>query len=719
MESSEMFKPSKIESKAVNRWSTNSIYEKVKESRKGGRNYYLIRYPNIIDNDVKLTDVYRNILNDVWARFQSMRNYNVKSSIGLDPLNYYLEDRILKKNLIEGVDELTAKDIDAEELTDQIDTLEKRNKNDFTNYGLWFLDEDLYSTNKKEFLDSIWWTFKEIFKDDLVEERNEPLLWCPECGMPISGAEIDHEKDVVEKAIIKVPIHKEKRRYFLTEATNSWTIPSSPCLIVNPYAKYSVVKYRQYGRLEQSVVLDEKVEEIMEKGNVEKYEVTKTVPGSKLEDRKYYYPLMNKVPYHKKLEGEHVHKIISSDRIDPKGTGIFFFTPAHDKKHWKIAVEKDIDTYTPIEFTGKYDSDLRKTKYSGFPATNSDSMILNDLESQDNIFFRVVEDEKVKICSYCSNRLLWMPGQEFFFNSSEFEDDIKRELDGIHWIPKQKDLTERDTMKIEDWYISRKGIIGIPIPLWKCECGNTFIPEDRLDLSKISDYSKRKYPYSFIIDELDIQCDECGKYMNRVNKIFNPLFISSASPWAQLGYPRDKYGYQSWWPGKILYSNLGLDYTDIFTANISLSKHLFDESSVESLFIHGDIETELEKLPSDRIEDIGYDSLRLKLLSGKPPWNDRKLIEEDLKKPSKLIKVFWNLYNFTKENIKKHDFSPEEITLDLLQQNMPPEDEWLLSRLESVKKEMKNAFIDSRYDRAISILEEFLVDDIAQWYISV
>ncbi len=719
MGSSEKFNPSKIESKAVNYWTSNSIYEKVKESRRGGRNYFLIRYPNIIDNNIKLTDIYRNILNDVWARFQSMRNYNVKSSIGLDPLNHYLEDRTLKKNRIDDLDELSRENIDVEELTDRIDTLEKRNKNEFTNYGLWFLDEDMYSTNEKSFLDSIWWTFKEIYKDDLIEERNEPLLWCPECSMPISGVEVEHEKDVVEKAIIKVPIQKGKRRYFLAEVSNSWTIPSSPCLLVNPETEYSVVKYRKNGTLEQSVMLDEKVEEIMEKGDVEEYEVTKTVLGSKLEDRSYFYPLMNKVPYHKDLQGEYVHKIISSDKIDPDGTGIFFFTPAHDKKHWKIAVEKDIDTYTPIEYTGKYDSDLRKTKYSGFPATNSDSMILNDLESQDNIFFRIVEDKKVKVCSYCSNRLLWMPGEEFFFRSSEFEDDIKRELERIHWIPKHKDFMKKDDLEIDDWYISRKGMMGIPVPLWRCECGNTFIPEDRLDLSQITEYSKRKYPYSYIIDELDIQCEKCGKYMTRVNKVFNPLFTSSASPWAQLDYPKDQYGYQSWWPGKILSSPIGLDYTDIFTANISLSNHLFDESSVESMFVHGDIETELDKIPSDKLEEIGYDSFRLKLLAEKPPWDDRELNEEDLEKASKLIKVFWNLYNFTDENMEKHDFSPEEITLDYLQQDMPREDEWLLSRLESVKKGMKNAFIDSRFDKAISILEEFLIDDIAQWYISV
>lgn len=719
MGSSEMFNPSKIESKAVNHWSSNSIYEKVKKSRKGGRNYFLIRYPKIIDNDIKLTDIYRNILNDVWARFQSMRNYNVKSSISLDPLNYYLEDRTLKKNRIEDLDELSSDDIDIEELRDRIDTLEKRNKNEFTNYGLWFLDEDLYSTNDQSFLDSIWWTFKEIFDNDLIEERKEPLLWCPDCRMPISGAEIDHEEDVLEKAIIKVPIQKGKKRYFLTEISNSWTIPSSPCLIINPDEKYSVVKYRHKGSLEQSVMLDEKVEEIMEKADIEEYEVTKTVFGSKLEGRNYFYPLMDKVPYHKDLEGEHVHKIISSEKIDSKGTGIFFFTPAHDKKHWKIALEKDIDIYTPIEYTGKYDSDLRKTKYSGFPATNSDSMILNDLESQDNIFFRIVEDKKVKVCSYCSNRLLWMPGKEFFFKSSEFKEEIKKEYDRIHWIPKNKDLMQKDDIEIDDWYISRKGKIGIPIPLWRCDCGNTFIPEDRLDLSNISEYSKRKYPYSFIIDELNIKCDECGKYMSRINKVFNPLFTSSASPWAQLNYPKDQYGYQSWWPGKILLCQLGLDYTDIFTANLSLSNYIFDESSVESMFVHGNIETELDSLPSDIFEEIGYDSLRLKLLSEKPPWDDRELTKEDLNKASKLIRVFWNLYDFTDENIKKHDFSPEEVTIEFLQNDMPAEDEWLLSRLESVKKEMKNAFIDSRFDKAISILREFLIDDIAQWYISV
>lgn len=720
MGSSEKFNPSDIESEANNHWSSNDISKKVKESRKGGRNYYLIRYPNIIDNEIKLSDIYRNILSDVWARFQSMRNYNVKSSIGLDPLNYYLERHILQKNQIDNFDDITDYDSTIEEIKKRVKSIEQNNKNEFNTYGLWWLDKEIYSTNNKEFLDSIWWSFKEIYENNLVENRKEPILWCPECNIPVSGAEVEYEKDVVEKAIIKVPIPKGENRYLLVEISKSWTIPSSPSLIVNANEKYSVVKYKTNGNIEQAVMLEEKVEEIMEKGGIKKYKVTNTVKGSKLEDMDYTYPLMDKVPYHKELEGEGVHKVITSDKIESEGTGIFFFTPSHDKNHWKIALEKNIDPYTPVEYSGKYDSDLRKTKYSGFPATNSDSMILNDLESQNNIFYRVVEDNKVKLCKYCSNKVLWMPREELFFKSSNIE-NIKKDLNRIHWIPKDKDnkKIEKENDEIDDWYISREGEIGVPIPLWKCKCGNRFIPEDRVDLSKITDYNKKKYPYSFTVDDLDIECDECGRKMNRINKVFNSLFLSSASPWAQLNYPQDQYGYQSWWPGKLLLAETSSEYTDIFDANISLSNQLFDENSLESMFVHGNIETDLDKLPSDELNDIGYDSFRLKLLSNKPPWEDRKIDEKDIQKSSKVVKVLWNLYNYTSYNIKRNDFEPNEVTMEYLQQHMPPEDEWVLSRLESVKKEMKNAFIDSRFDKAISILEEFVVKDLGQWFTSV
>ncbi|MFP4050301.1 MAG: DUF835 domain-containing protein [Thermoplasmata archaeon] len=714
----EKFNPSKIEAKADNHWSSNDISKKVKESRKGGRNYYLTRYPNLIDDEIKWSDIYRNILSDVWARFQSMRNYNVKSSLGLDPLNYFLENNILQKNRAEKLKDIT--DVDSS-LDEMIERFEKRSKKEFSKYGLWYVDKDIYSTDDKEFLDSIWWTFKEIYQNNLVEKRKEPVLWCPECNIPISGIEVELKEDVIEKAIIKVPTKKGKNRFLLVEVTNSWTIPSSPSLIVNPNKEYSVVKYQKDGNLEQAVMLDEKVEKIMEKGNVQKYRVTNTIFGSKLEGLSYTYPLMNKVPYHNELESENVHKVITSDKIDTEGTGIFFFIPSHDKDHWKIALEKNIDPYTPVEYTGKYDSDLRKTKYSGFPAANSDSMILNDLESQNNIFFRIVEDDKLKHCTYCSNKVLPMPKEELFFKSSNLEDDIKKDFDEIHWIPRKEHFKGKnlDDLEIKDWFISRDSEIGVPVPIWKCKCGNRFIPEDRVDLSNLSEYNKKEYPYSFIIDDLEIECEECGRNMNRINKVFNPLFTSSASPWAQLNYPQDQYGYQSWWPAKLLFSQTSPDYTDIFKANISLSKPLFDENSVESMFIHGKIETEFEKLPSDKLKEIGYDSLRLKLLSDKPPWDNRKIKEEDINKTNKLIRVFWNIYRYIDESIKNNDFKPNDVTLEYLQQHMTPEDEWLLSRLESVKKEMKNSFIDSRVDKAISVLEKFIIKDIGQWYISV
>ncbi len=707
-------KPHEIEKKVQERLSSIDADEKVKDSRKGGKNYYSVHPPLLTKDDFNWDDIYKMFLYDTWNRFMSMRTFNVRHGLGFDPYNLRVERSVLEEfdDLDKGLGSIYDDNWDdiVEKIEDRSDKFKDVMTEEMKKLGLWIDKENEYDTRTDSFVDSIWWTVKKLIEEgDLVKEE-KPVTWCPKCKSAVVDTEIFQKEMRKEKALIKVPTSGGKKRFYLVEVDDPWKLPAATNISVGIDQTYAVVKhFNREGETEQLLMRDDKVEDIMGEKDVDDYKVINRVDGEKLEGLSFRYPLLNKVPVHKEQKE---HKIICSDKIDHDGTGLKFLTPPHDEEHWEIAKEKDLTFLDPVGKNGHYDSGLEKNKYSGLSVSKIDQVILDDLMSRDLIFSREMENKEVKFCGACLNMVINLPHREWFFKVDKKEQDIK------NWIDKIDLISDDEDIELKDWVVTREKRWGISFPLWRCECGNLYVPPDKSSLVETAELEEEILATPDEISEVKISCAECGKDMRWESKILNPLFIQSASLWAQLDYPHDEIEYQSWWPGQIFITKKS-KRDDLLTAAITLSSALFEEISLENILVQGSIVSEIDyKDVRGLTEKEGYDSLRMYMFSNAPLWDSRKIKGDEFQYPHPLIRVIWNLKNLLKEHLESTVAEPSETTLEFVRKNMTAEDEWILSRVETAKTNIKEAYKEARFDWAIELIEGLVMEDMAQWYIS-
>ncbi|MBS3790404.1 MAG: class I tRNA ligase family protein [Candidatus Thermoplasmatota archaeon] len=697
-------------------WDSEDIHKKSVGLRRGSRNLYLARPPITAKDSPNWDELYSITVYDVWARFKSMQNFHVRNGIGLDPLCFAPEKISLKDqdiNCSRPISDENASEI-LLGIEDRSDGFMEDMFEELLDLGVWTGSEFDYKTTLGGFVDSVWWSVKELMDKGMLVEKEKPVKWCPHCKISPAVSEISSKKEMRDKIFVKVPLTSSKKRYFLLDIDDIWMFPAGLNIAVNPDFKYAVVK-TDLGEEDpdQLVMLKKKVEDIMEEGGIDEYEISNTVNGEQLGGLSFRYPLEDKIPEKTDLEDTNTRKVILSEKVPNEGTGVIFIVPEFRDKDRKIAEEKDLGSYNPIFKNGYFDGGARKNKYSGLSTFESESVIIDDLESKDLLFSKKKIEVDAEVCDVCKTRLIRYPIKEWFFEISQMGDEFQKKLEELEVLP------SHEYIRLNDLPISRENIWGIPFPRWECSCGRTFLPSARSDLAEISDYEVNE---TLSIDEIrnsKANCPECGNKMNWEKKTLNPLFIQACSPWAQLDHPSKEKTIKSWWPSKVLLGKKS-DDANLVTANLTLSMSLFAEASAEKIMFLGPVSSEIEyKEVKSLVSKRGYDSLRLHLLSDGALWDRKEITSEELEFPHPVVKVAWNLSKFFEDNLDNLEIDIEKISSASLEDNIPLEEKWILSRMESAKKDVLKYYEQCRPDEVIEILNDLILKDIAQSYIKL
>lgn len=715
MEDDNGFDPQSLEDKISDFWSSKGINKKSSESRRGSKKFFIARTPISAKDHPNWSELYSSTVYDVFARFKNLQHLHVRNGLGLDPLNSKIEKLSMMDQEVNSLKAVFEKEISeiSSEMEERSEKFLENTSKELHNLGLWIPSEFDYKTTSGKFVDSVWWSFKELMDNGLLIKKMRPVRWCPDCKFSPSASEISIKQEKSYKIYVKIPLASGKKRYFLLELKDIWMLPAALTIAVNPDLEYAVVKIdSEDDTPEQLVMLKNNLEKLMNEININEYEILNTIKGEELDGLTFRYPLADKIPEKEKIKGKNARKVIISDKVDDDGTGFVLFVPPYKTDHWEISDERELENYNPIMKNGYFDGGPRKNKYSGLSAPESESIIIDDLENKNLVMAREKAERKIEICDACQSRLIRYPIRGWFFESSQIEERFYEELDEVTVIPTSEDIVPKD------WLISRDSMWGTPFPRWECrDCGNSFIPSDRKELSEISDYEVSEDLRPSQIMNSKIDCTECEDEMVWEKKVLDPMFVHACSPWAQLNYPHNEEENSSWWPSN-LFLGMKSNEIDLLTANLSLSLALFDEASFEKFISLGSVSSDIEyKNVESLVSKNGYDSLRLYLLSDKAPWIDRKIRRSDLEFSHQLPRVIWNLKKFFKVNFDDLKMNLDNLSSSSFEKEIIPEDRWVLSRLERTKKEIIEYYEKGKFDLAIESLEKLILDDIAQSYI--
>ena len=710
-------------------WRENDIFRKSMENRKEGETYTFYDGPPTANGKPHIGHVLTRVIKDMIPRYRTMKGYMVPRKAGWDTHGLPVELEVEKLLGLDGKEQIEEYGLDPF-ITKCKESVWKYKGmwEQFSNtVGFWADMDDPYVTYHDDYIESEWWALKEIWDKGLLYKGFKIVPYCPRCGTPLSSHEVAQGyKSVKERsAVVRFKVVGEDA-YFLAWTTTPWTLPSNVALCVNPDETYCKVKAADgYTYYMAEALLDRVLGKLAEDGK-DAYEVLETYTGKELE-YKEYEPLYQCAGDKAKAQNKKGHFVTCDTYVTmTDGTGIVHIAPAFGEDDAQVGRNYDLPFVQFVDGKGNL---TEETPYAGKFVKDADPLVLQDLDRQGLLFDAPKFEHDYPFCWRCDTPLIYYARESWFIKMTAVKEDLIRNNNTINWIPESigKGRFGDWLENIQDWGISRNRYWGTPLNIWQCECGHMHSIGSREELEKMSGNPEAKTvelhrPY---IDEITIKCPVCGKDMHRVPEVIDCWFDSGAMPFAQHHYPfENKELFEAQFPAQFI--SEAVDQTrGWFYSLLAESTLLFNKAPYENVIVLGHVQDENgQKMskskgnavdPFEALETYGADAIRWYFYINSAPWLPNRFHGKAVMEGQrKFMGTLWNTYAFFVLYANIDNFDATKYILDY--EKLPVMDKWLLSKLNTVIKEVDDDLNNYRIPEAARALQDF-VDEMSNWYV--
>ena len=699
-----------LEERVLERWRERDVFHESVRRREGGPPFVFYEGPPTANGRPGSHHVLSRVFKDVFPRYRTMHGHFVPRKGGWDchglPVELEIEKELgfTTKRDIEryGIAEFNAKCRESvlryidewNELTERI--------------GFWLDTDEAYYTLTNEYIESVWWSLKQVFDKGLLTEGHEVVPYCPRCGTALSSHEVAlGYRDVIDPSVyVKFPLKEDPSVSLLAWTTMPWTLVPHAAIAVDPEVTYVRARLGD----DRLIVAEPLLERVLGEGA----EVEERMPGSALLGLRYEPPFPYIGDY-----GPRGHTVLPGDFVSVEdGTGVVHTGAAFGEDDFRLAQDNGLTIHNPVRPDGTFDE--RTGPFAGLHVREADPEIIDALRESGRLFRAGEYEHAYPHCWRCDTPLIYYAKTNWYARTTEVKDELLAANETITWYPEhiKHGRFGKWLENNVDWALSRERYWGTPLPIWRAEDGEVICVGSRRELrelgAEVPDDLHRPY-----IDEATFERD--GKTFRRVPDLIDVWWDSGCMPFAQWHAPfENEELFEERFPAN--YVCEALDQTrGWFYSLLAVSTLLFGRSSYETCLCLGLIlDPEGQKMsksrgnvvvPWDVIAAHGADAFRWYYFTSKQPWDGYRFSLETVgESVRQFLKPLWNTYAFYVLYANVNDVDPEARgdRIDL--------DRWILSRLNGTVERVIERMED--YDttfagRAVADL----VDDLSNWYV--
>ncbi|CAK6549036.1 MAG: isoleucine--tRNA ligase [Candidatus Midichloria mitochondrii] len=715
------------EEEIISRWQSLKIFAK---SIKGDTDYIFYDGPPFANGLPHYGHLLTGFIKDTFARYHTMLGQRVERRFGWDCHGLPAEMAAEKELGVSGKNEI--ENFGIGNFNEYCRTSVLKHTKEWQHYvnrqARWVDFTNDYKTMDKNYMESVIWAFKELYKKGLIYEsmRVMPYSWA--CQTPVSDFEtrIDNAyREKQSKAVTVAVKLKDKIQdlpnlptYCLIWTTTPWTLPSNLAIAVNKDIEYSAILKDDKIYIIASALLHKYKNEIGEN-------IVKPIKGSDLLN-KTYHPIFNYFADHK-----NAFVILHGDFVTTEdGTGMVHVAPGFGEDDFNLCQQHAIEIVCPVDNAGKFVFPV--TDYIGKQVFEANDDIIIYLKRQ-NLWLKTEQYiHNYPHCWRTDTPLIYKAIPSWYIRVTEIREQMLKNNQQINWIPSHiKDgLFGKWLENARDWLISRNRYWGCPIPVWRSDdpeypyievYGSIGELEEAFNV-KIEDLHR---PFIDTLTKKNPK-DPTGKStLRRVADVLDCWFESGSMPHAQQHYPfENKEKFENNFPADFIVEYAAQTRGWFYTLMV-LSTALFDKPPFLNCICHGVILGEggqkLSKRlknyadPNEVFETIGADPLRWFMLSSGVMRGSELTIDKEAKVIKEVfrlvIKPILNSYNFFSMYANADRI---EACFDLSSKNFM--DQYIISKCLKTINIVKKA-MDSYDTVTATKASESFFEILTNWYI--
>ncbi|HVC95384.1 MAG TPA: isoleucine--tRNA ligase, partial [Pirellulales bacterium] len=574
-----------LETEIIALWKQRRTYEQSLERRADAPPFIFYEGPPTANGMPHPGHCLTRAIKDLFPRYRTMRGYRCQRKAGWDTHGLPVEVEVCKELGIHSKEEIETYGVEPfihrcqesvwrymrewERLTERI--------------GFWIHLDDAYVTYHQSYVESVWWSLKNLFDRGLLYQGHKIVWWWAQGGTALSSGEVGQGyREVADPSVyVRFPLVDQPDTALLVWTTTPWTLPSNQFAAVHPQLEYSVVTDGEAG--EKLIVASALVETIAGKVGRELKVETK-IMGAKLIGRRYAPPF----DYYYKNQG-HVTAFLKGspdqtqfvDGIHPKehiawrvvaadfvttdsGTGVVHQAPAFgevdfdvlQRERERFASGSGLELICAVGPDGKFTDEA--PDYQGRWVKEADKDISRELRRRGLLYHQEQYLHEYPFCWRADDDpLIQYPRRSWFIRTSRFKQEMLANNARINWLPEHiRDGRFGNFLETNvDWALSRERYWGTPLPIWVCEetgymeaVGSyaELLARPGVQGTEVWDQAKRKNPqlpddlkvHKPYIDAVTYDSPRApGKRMRRVSEVIDCWYDSGAMPFAQWGYP--------------------------------------------------------------------------------------------------------------------------------------------------------------------------------------
>ncbi|OQB23354.1 MAG: Isoleucine--tRNA ligase [Firmicutes bacterium ADurb.Bin182] len=700
-------------------WKQNKIFEKSIEQSKGRPAYTFYDGPPTANGKPHIGHILTRCFKDIIPRYKTMKGFDVLRKAGWDTHGLPVELEVERQLGLDGKEQIERYGVDPfihdckksvwkykgewERMSDRV--------------GFWADMDDPYITYDNNYIESVWWALKTIHEKGLLYKGYKIVPYCPRCGTALSSHEVSQGyKDVKETScIVRFPVKGQDNTALLAWTTTPWTLPSNVALCVN--AKEEYVKALYNGEI---LILAKALVPVVLS---EDARILETFPGSDLEGTEYE-PLFDFPVDHKGKKG---WRVVSDAYVTLEdGTGIVHIAPAFGEDDARVGRSWDLPFVQLVDSRGLMTGG---TPWDGAFVKDADKLILEDLKRSGRLFYTLDFEHNYPFCWRCDTSLIYYARESWFIKMTAVKDKLIEFNRKVNWIPEtiKEGRMGNFLETVIDWGVSRERYWGTPLPVWVCaDCGEVHVIGSIAELrsmgKNIPDKLELHKPY---IDKVEVICPKCGGTMKREPEVIDCWFDSGSMPFAQWHYPFENVEkFKRRYPADFI--SEAVDQTrGWFYTLLAISTCLFDEPAFLNCIVLGHVQDKEGRKMSKHLHNVvdpwhvlekqGADAVRWYFYTGSMPWLPSRFYDDAVSESQrKFMGTLWNTYAFYILYADIDKFDP--MKHELRKENLSAMDRWVLSRLNTVVREVDACLDALRITEAGRTLQDF-ADELSNWYV--